>query len=166
MTSRIRNRYPSLIRELDLETPPPMFVLGDVALPVVVLHEHCEGVMISATGTVAGAVGPVNILTMFADGLDGVLPFAAGAYSFTLFADWNIVVSAQEALSFRVRDSVGGLSQHLLWYFNIGRPAGGGRNSLVIPKVHVPEGSYVTARLETTLAAADDVTMGLVIQRV
>lgn len=155
---KIKNRYSSLTRELDLEGGTEQFELRPDVQPVVVLHEHCEGDALSSVVTQAGAGGPLEIAR--------VTPSHAGAYQVFLYADWNIAVAAQEALSFRLLEITSGVSSIYLWYFNIGRPAGGGRDSILLPKIHIPENYAVVGNLVTTILAADDVTMGILLQPV
>lgn len=158
MGGKIQNRYPSLVRELDVTDYNPNFTLLDGVTPVVVLHEHCEGDIVGASATQAGAGGPVQIA--------GALFPRAGAFQITLFWDSNKSVATQEAAYFRIQDSSTGANLGTLWYFNFGYNAGGERGTLVIPKVHVPERAELVGYLATTLVATDQLTMGFSIQPV
>jgi len=158
MAGKIQNRYEALARELDVSDYRPAYRMTDDVVPVIILHEHCEGSILGDSATAAGAVGPLQVA--------GAAFSRAGAYQVVLYWDSYKAVASQEAAYFRVQDSSTGLSLGTLWYFNFGYVSGVERGTMVIPKIHVPERSECVGYLATTLVAADQITMGFFLQPV
>jgi len=154
VTSRIQKRYDSLHRTLDLETSVPGFVLIETATPVVLLHEHCEGDCVAASATLSGAVGPAQIAS--------TQVLRAGAYQVLLYYDGN--AAAQEALAFYLSSSLTGQNLATLWYANFGVGGVGGRDAVVIPKLHVNDGQEIRAYLVTAMGVGDQITAGVTVQ--
>jgi len=161
MSGKIQNRYNALVRELDISEYAPDYRLVDDVVPVVMLHEHCEGDCITNAATVA-ASSPTNIIA------SPVL--RAGAYQVVLYMSWEKAVATAEACSFRIMSNattlaLDGNSLALLWYTDFGVSANDPKSrTLVIPKVHFPELSQLVCRLETSLIVNDYLTMGFVLQ--
>jgi len=155
MASVIKKRFESLVRALGLETSSPEMVFQDEAYPVVLIHEHCEGDLLTAQSQLAGAGGPVQIAYVLAP--------RAGAYQLTMYWDSYVAAAADEAASFRIQTDVGGVSQKTIWYFYFGRQTVE-RGIHTIAKIHLDEGMLISAQLETALIATNYLTMGIALQ--
>lgn len=154
MTARIQKRYDALNRTLDLETPVPGFTLLDDAVPVVMIHEHCEGPCLSFAGTItATAVTSQSLVSV---------P-VAGAYQVVLYWNAHLAAAAQEAAQFGVYGAGSVARTALLWYFDFGFPADD-RGSLLIPKLHFEEGDSIQFDKLTATLAGDFVTFGCLVQ--
>ena len=157
MAGKIQNRYSALVRELDITDYTPQYRMTDDVVPVVVLHEHCEGSCRGSAGTI-GASGPTA-------GVASVIPERSGAHQILMFWDSYVAVGAAESAAFYLIDSANGTPVSGLWYFDFGY-GGMERGNLLIPKIHIPENTSVRGDLLSTLAATNFLTMGLLLQPV
>lgn len=156
MGPRIKKSYQSLYRSLDLEGNFPSLEFESNAVPVVIIHEHCEGDAQGASASQDNAGGPLTIAS--------VTPPRTGAYQIMIYGDWNVAIAAREAMSWRVQDPNSGTTLILLRYLNFGNTGmTTGHFCEVIPKIHLEEGVVVNARLDSAIAINDNVTMGLLV---
>jgi hypothetical protein len=162
----IKKRYEALARSLDLETSNPQFYLEDSAVPVVLIHEHCEGDCFGYSNVAAGNTWPTTIVSSLNSLAvqPGNVLFKAQAYQMLLYASWDMGVAATEDLSFKLYAS-GGITLATLWAIKFGfGPMSQGALSLLIPKIHVPEGSYLLGTADSAGLAADSLRMGFLLQ--
>ena len=155
MPARIKKRFESLVRSLNLETNTPEFVLEDAAVPVVLIHEHCEGECLMAASTISGIQAAQTIVSI-------PIP-TAGAYQVLMYWDSYTGASSQEAAAFYLSSPVG-VYVGPLYYFNFGYAANAERGSLLIPKIHINEGQVIRGEFLTALIAGNQLTMGLLVQ--
>lgn len=155
MTIKIQNRYSSIVRELDL-SGSPNYELQETVVPVVVLHEHCGDVSNGNSASRDGAGGAEFLATY-------TFP-VSGSYQITMYMDWSIAVSAREAARFYIGSPSDDI-RLLLWYINFGNTNNqAGHAEMTIPRVHIREGERLLANLVSVILAADNVTMGFVVQ--
>jgi len=161
MSGKIQNRYSALVRELDITEYAPNYRITDDVVPVVILHEHCEGDAQSTAASQDGAGGPTT-------GAITLTPNRPGAHQITIYADWSIAVAAREAMRFRIDERTTGATILLLRYLNYGNANGmlAGHFELTFPKIHLPENCQISCDLLTAVAAGDNVTIGMLIQPV
>ena len=152
---KILKNYQSLYRELTLESPFPNLDFQSEVVPVVILHEHCDGEFEIASASLGGVQAPQNLFT---------IPFpVSGAFQIAMYCNWLIAIAAQEAFRFTI--DLGATHWKTIWYLDVGYAgATAGREQWVIPKLHIPEGAVLRGELLTTTAAGDFLTMGAVIQ--
>jgi hypothetical protein len=147
------NRYSSLSRELDLQGSPGPFFLEEAVIPVVLIHEHCEG---ERQGTGAFNVGAIAAGDW---GVPFVIP-KAGAYQvsggISAAVAVGLVGSTQNVmLTDRPVGSAPGTLGRTLMSFSWGvTQMTSIQDTFVIPKVHFDEGREMVW-VSTALAVND-----------
>jgi len=157
VAGKIQNRYSALVRELDISDYAPNYRITDDVVPVVVLHEHCEGECLASSSS-GGSLSANDILAT-------ITPPHAGAYQITLYADWIIAIAQNEAMAWWIRQGTQNVT--LLRYLVYGATGNqAGHMAMTIPKLHIPEGCIIVGQQMTATAAGDYTTMGLLVQPV
>jgi hypothetical protein len=162
MSSRIQRIYSTLVRSLDLREASQNYVLLDEVRPVVILHEHCEGVTRGFSVTNVGALAAGDLAV-----LDDI---AAGAYSVSGWMFGSTAVALVGALeSVLVTDRPRGIAaatiDRIIFRLDFGNAARQANNfPVLIPKYEIHEGRELAIVLTSALIANDAVSVGLVLQ--
>ena len=157
MPGKIRKAFSSLARSLRLQPAQMDLELQDDVVPVVLIHEHCEGDSVAASATMAGPNAGGTLIAAQAP--------EEGAYQVILTVQWLIAIAAAEPVQFRIRDRTTSADGTLLWFTYIGQTGAlTGERQMLIPKLHIPGNSNIEFDVLTAILVGDEVTASVLLQ--
>jgi len=166
VAGKIQNRYSDIVRELDITDYTPNYRITDDVVPVVILHEHCEGERVGIGGTSIGVLAAGDIGSVL------VLP-RPGAYQLTIYVQSRISVAVPAGKLLFLVDRVQGSAAG-----SLGRTLFAGLHGpanmqsidaqLTYPKLHFDEGREVAWVIPagSNLIAADALNVFAIFQPV